>query len=412
MDRSGQRKRLVICCDGTWNRPDAAHVTNIEKIARTVATDLTRTDGVQQLVLYVSGVGADSYAVDRLLGGAFGFGLFANIRSAYRFLALNYEPGDEIFVFGFSRGAYTARSLVGMIGRVGLLTRDALVADKLPEAVARYQRRSPEDGAFGESDQEFRRDHCHPEAPVQLLGVFDTVGALGVPGAVRKQHQFHDVNLSPVVLCARQALALDERRLTFEPCLWEAAEDTRAHDEASGRVRQVWFEGVHSDIGGGYAETGLSDTALLWMVTEANRRGLVFDTRLLATYVGSGSSAVRHDSLNLLYRVLNVLSRLRMALRHRTRRFLGSWRRLDPPPAAGTRQQWAVGVRIASSASQHFLDDPSYGAPNLVEYAEQTSRFRDRVVEVVALPEPLGALDDWLERRGLDLGIPPLGEPA
>ncbi len=97
------RKRLVICCDGTWNRPDSAHVTNIEKIARTVATDLGRTDGVQQLVLYLSGVGAGSYTVDRLLGGAFGFGLFDNVRSGYRFLALNYDPGDEIFVFGFSR---------------------------------------------------------------------------------------------------------------------------------------------------------------------------------------------------------------------------------------------------------------------------------------------------------------------
>ena len=130
MDTGAARrgKRLVICCDGTWNRPDSDHVTNIEKIARTVATDLDRTGGVQQLVLYLAGVGA-GYAADRLLGGAFGFGLFANVRSAYRFLALNYEPGDEIFVFGFSRGAYTARSLVGMVGRVGLLTRDALVAD-------------------------------------------------------------------------------------------------------------------------------------------------------------------------------------------------------------------------------------------------------------------------------------------
>jgi len=134
MDTGASRpcKRLVICCDGTWNRPDSDHVTNIEKIARTVATDLGRTGGVQQLVLYLAGVGAGSYAADRLLGGAFGFGLFANIRSAYRFLALNYEPGDEIFVFGFSRGAYTARSLVGMVGRAGLLTRDALAPTSCP----------------------------------------------------------------------------------------------------------------------------------------------------------------------------------------------------------------------------------------------------------------------------------------
>ena len=405
------RKRLVICCDGTWNRPDSAHVTNIEKIARTVATDLDRTDGVQQLVLYLSGVGAGSYTVDRLLGGAFGFGLFGNVRTAYRFLALNYEPGDQIFVFGFSRGAYTARSLAGMVGRVGLLTRDALVADKLPEAVARYQRRGPADGSFGDSDQEFRRDHCHPSATVQLLGVFDTVGALGVPGAVRQQHQFHDVNLGPVVLCARQALAADERRLKFEPCLWEADEATRAADEASGRVQQVWFEGVHSDVGGGYAETGLCDTTLLWMVVEANRRGLVFDTRLLATYVGSGSSAVRHDSLTVLYRVLNLVSRVQRAVTHHGRRFLGTWRRLDPPLQTPAQQR-AVGVRVASSAARHFLDDPSYGGPHLVEYAAETHDFTGVVADVVTLPEPAGALDAWLHEHGLDLGAPPPVAPT
>ena len=124
-------KRLVICCDGTWNRPDNAHVTNIEKIARTVETDPVDGDPpAQQMVLYLSGVGTSGYTVDRLLGGAFGFGLFDNMRSGYRFLALNYDPGDEIFVFGFSRGAYTARSLVGMIGRVGLLTRESLIRDQ------------------------------------------------------------------------------------------------------------------------------------------------------------------------------------------------------------------------------------------------------------------------------------------
>ena len=267
------RKRLVICCDGTWNRPDSAHVTNVEKIARTIETDLRRTGGVQQLALYLSGVGAGSYQVDRLLGGAFGFGLFANIRTAYRFLALNYDAQDEIFVFGFSRGAYTARSLVGMIGRVGLLTREALVADKLLEAVDRY--RAGVDGAakFKDTPAEFRHKYCHRASQVTLLGVFDTVGALGVPGAVGKKHQFHDVNLGPVVDCARQALALDERRLKFEPCVWEAAEQDRVRDEAGGRVEQVWFPGVHSDVGGGLAVSGLSDTTLLWMATEARRRG-------------------------------------------------------------------------------------------------------------------------------------------
>src|SRR4029079_2131271 len=134
--------------------PASDNVTNIEKIARTVSTDPDQCDGIQQLVLYVGGVGI-GYQLDRLLGGAFGSGLFNNVKTAYRFLALNYEDGDEIFAFGFSRGAYTARSLVGMIGFIGLLTRESLIANKLPEAVARYQRKEPKNGGFGSGNDEF-----------------------------------------------------------------------------------------------------------------------------------------------------------------------------------------------------------------------------------------------------------------
>lgn len=385
-------KRLVICCDGTWNKPDNENVTNIEKIARTVQTDLTHTGGVQQLVLYLSGVGAGSYKMDRWLGGAFGFGLFANVRTAYRFLALNYESGDEVFVFGFSRGAYTARSLAGMIARVGLLTRSALVEDKLPEAVNRYRRTSPPAGSFGESDAEFKRDHCH-EAPVAFLGVFDTVGALGVPGALRKRHQFHDIMLSDTVLCARQALAIDERRMTFEPCLWQVDADS---DDDLDRVRQVWFEGVHSDVGGGYAETGLSDTTLLWMAGEANRRGLVFDEGLLAAYVASGASAVRHSSMNLVYRALNLRALLASRFGEKSPVFRGSFRQLGSP---GCR-----GVRVAGSAADHFRDDDSYRPANLARFSEATDMF-DAVREpVIALPEPsIAVVHDLLARQGVDL---------
>ena len=126
------------------------------------------------------------------------------------------------------------------------------------------------------------------------------------------------------------------------------------------------------------------------MLTEANRHGLVFDTRLLARYLGSGSSAVRHDSLTVLYRALNLLSRTRTTVTRKGRRFRGSWRRLDPPPEANTRQQ-----------------DEAYVGPNVVEYAEQTDRFAERVTDVVALPEPAGAVDAWLAAHGVDLGAPP-----
>lgn len=379
---SRPKKRLVICCDGTWNRPDSKHVTNIEKIARTVQTDVAKTGGVQQLVLYLSGVGAGSYTMDRLLGGAFGMGLFANIRSAYRFLALNYDPGDEIYVFGFSRGAYTARSLVGMLSKAGLLTRTALINDRLPDAIERYQTRANKAKKFGRSNEEFRKDYCHPALKVHFLGVFDTVGALGVPGPSRRRYEFHDVKLSDLVLCARQALSIDERRMTFEPCLWESDGGCPPDDP---RVKQVWFEGVHSDVGGGYGECGLSDTALLWMARQAHEQGLVFDADLLAMYLSKKSPAVRHQSMRPPYRLLNVLHVTRRSLRRDDKRFVGTYRNLGEPGCVGTR--------IAASAVKHNMGG-DYNPPNLDRYKSSTRDFDGVIENVVAMPD--GSTEDVL----------------
>jgi Uncharacterized alpha/beta hydrolase domain (DUF2235) len=388
-------KRLVICCDGTWNRPDAPHVTNIEKIARTVQTDLTRTDGVQQLVLYLSGVGGAGYHTDRLLGGAFGLGLFHNVLAGYRFLSINYEPGDEIYVFGFSRGAYTARSLAGMIGKVGLLTRRAVVQEKLPEAVERYKGVDSDAGKKGASNDEFKRDFCHPDTPIHFIGVFDTVGALGVPGALRRRHQFHDVKLGAAVRTARQALAIDERRMKFEPCLWDAIDESCCEDP---RVKQVWFEGCHSDVGGGYKDTGLSDTALLWMVAEANEKGLAFDEELLARYVACGDTAIRHDSSKLLFKVLDLVIRAKIKLgRVDGRAFDGRDRRLHRPEC--------VSVRVAGSTADHYRADEGYRPRNLTTMARATDDFADCVEPVIGLPEKdYATITGRLAERGLSLG--------
>lgn len=369
-------KRLVICCDGTWNKPENKNVTNIEKIARTVETDPGRSGGVQQLVQYLSGVGSTGYWVDRVLGGAFGLGLFTHVTTAYRFLALNYEPGDQIFVFGFSRGAYTARSLVGMLTRVGLLTGEAVIENMLGEASDRYRNKAPRGEGFGSSNEEFRRDFCHPDLTIDFLGVFDTVGALGVPGALAKRHTFHDVRLSHQVACARHALAIDERRAKFEPSLWGVDE----LPDDPFRVKQVWFEGVHSDIGGGYDSTGLSDTTLAWMVHEAQEVGLVLDGSRLDHYVNSRSPARRHDSLTFGYRVLNLVGRLRDT-RRKVPRFRGTWRRLQPGDARN--------VLLASSASQHYDAGEAYAAPNIGWFRDQLGEDWDSWTEDVrALPEP------------------------
>jgi uncharacterized protein (DUF2235 family) len=373
-------KRLVICCDGTWNRPENENITNVEKIARTVAIDSRNSGGVQQLVQYISGVGSHWFWIDRVLGGAFGFGLFANVCEGYRFIALNYEPGDQIFVFGFSRGAYTARSIVGMIGRVGLLTRDALVDGKLPEAVTRYRQLQPKGAAFGSSDAEFKRDFCHTPK-IDFLGVFDTVGALGVPGAYRHRNKFHNVKLSNAVTCARHALAIDEPRIKFEPALWETEDPSNADalfDTAGDRIKQVWFEGAHSDVGGGNSPSGLSDTTLLWMTEEARQRGLVFEPNRLDRYIGCGDSPQRHNPMNAGYLALNTLSRLKFILR-RNPHFRSGRRVLDPPGARG--------VRIARSATVHWREDMNYRGGNI-----EWLRERQRGGELAPVTEQCEAL--------------------
>lgn len=384
-------KRLVVCCDGTWNKPDNEHVTNIEKIARTVQSDPAATGGAHQLVYYVSGVGAGSYQADRLLGGAFGFGLFHNVIACYRFLAQNYAPGDEIFIFGFSRGAYTARSVAGMLAAVGLLTKVALVEERLPEAVHLYQGTRMPEGAFGESVDEFKHDHCHA-AEVTFLGVFDTVGALGVPGFEKDTPRFHDVQLSDQVRCARQALAIDETRLKFEPTFWEAPGGSTDPVTEDPRVKQVWFEGAHSDVGGGYAETGLSDTALLWMAREAHAEGLVFDADLLGRYVNSGSDPIRHDPLSLMYRIDNEIleAKEHLGAHDDESAFSHGLRVLT--------NDRALSVRVAHSAVSHFQEG-GYAPANLAELANRTDGFHGIVEHVVRLPE-----------AGLDLTD--LGRPA
>jgi len=368
-------KRLVVCCDGTWNKPDADQITNIEKIARTVQTDPTATGGVYQLVYYITGVGTSSYEVDRLLGGAFGFGLFEHVIAGYRFLAQNYEPGDEIFILGFSRGAYTARSLGGMLAKVGLLTKVALVEERLPEAVHLYQGTKMKAGALGESVDEFKHDHCHA-AKITFLGVFDTVGALGVPGFEHETPRFHNVQLSDQVLCARQALAIDETRMKFEPTFWEAAPGAPTEDP---RVKQVWFEGDHSDIGGGHPETGLSDTALLWMAREAHAAGLVFDTSLLATYVDSGSDPIRHDPMSVMFWIDNKLLEIKNQIPGQSdHAFKHGLRRLT--------NDRALSVFVSASAVSHFQEG-GYEPPNLSDFAKETNGFNGIVEPVTRLPE-------------------------
>ena len=285
-------KRLVVCLDGTWNSADSGdRETNVARIARAVsASSMGR--GPMQLTLYLRGVGSTGSMIDRVLDGITGEGIDENIRSAYMFIVQNYVPGDQIFVFGFSRGAFTARSLCGFISSVGLLKRRSL--DRVADAWAYYR-------AGGKrSMQDFCSTHagaqCHDRVEIDFLGVWDTVGSLGVPGGLNSlttKYQFHDTSPSHAGLGARHALAIDELRDEFVPTFWTAE---NAGDRSLD-IKQVWFAGAHSDVGGGYAEGELSRIPLVWMAKEAENAGLVLDwSTLPAEPDALDATAAQHDS--------------------------------------------------------------------------------------------------------------------
>ncbi|MDL5155716.1 DUF2235 domain-containing protein [Actinomycetospora termitidis] len=273
-------RRLVVCCDGTWDSPSDR--TNVSLLAEAL------TDDAEQVVRYFPGVGATGDPISRLLGGALGLGLNARVREAYSWLADTWRPGDRIVLLGFSRGAFTVRSLAGMLAATGLVAFAPGTSRRERNRVVRrlfldgYQRGERLDDlsyapGFGPDDT----------APIAFLGVFDTVGALGVPRTFgllsslvgRGVQGFHDLTLAPDVRHARQALALDERRGPFVPAVW-VTPAPEAHDS----FRQLWFVGTHGDVGGSHDRPrALSDITLRWMADEATGAvGLSWDRPVTA----------------------------------------------------------------------------------------------------------------------------------
>jgi uncharacterized protein (DUF2235 family) len=295
-------KRIILLLDGTWNDADRGPSdTNIVRLREIIAKCLESRPSPNQgqlitpastadqlsisagtywsssgdqpsehLVYYERGVGTGGF-LDLFFGGAFGIGLSQNIRRAYRFLSQNYESGDQVFVFGFSRGSYTARSLVGYTNAAGLLYRNFCTVENESLAWSHY-RANPSDRVWRVAKS--LSSWCHRDFQVSCVGVFDTVGALGVPVPTfwrenRDLFEFHDVGLTNGHTQHLHALAIDEHRLNFEPTLWRRPK----FGAASPNAEQVWFAGAHSDVGGGNVDeehgrhtAGLDDLTLDWMI--------------------------------------------------------------------------------------------------------------------------------------------------
>ena len=255
-------RNLVVCCDGTWNTPEQRDEgvpvpTNVVRLYNAVAE--RDAAGEEQLRYYHPGVGSEGNWWERLAGGSAGVGLTRNVLSAYRWLGTTYRDdggGDRLFLYGFSRGAYTVRSLAGMIGQCGLLDLTGLDEREVWKRVERAfkegyrKRRAAADWA---GDWHFHGGGPGTTFPIHFIGVWDTVGALGIPDDLTllnllddpKKYAFHATDLGDGVVHARHALALDEMRGSFSPTLWTDVAPSRD-------VKQVWFPGVHADVGGSY----------------------------------------------------------------------------------------------------------------------------------------------------------------
>ena len=258
-------KNIVIFSDGTGQKGGVNSNTNVYKLFNMVEDRTPR-----QIVYYDPGLGSDRR---KIAGNIFGSGFSKNILDCYRFIFENFESDDKIYLFGFSRGAATVRSLSGFIKLFGILPisrpdiiKEAFNIYKISNEIRR------EDIA-----KQFVDKHHTMKAKIKFIGVFDTVSALGLEnrwiGLCGKflTHKFHSLNLSESVEFARHALSIDEGRKTFLPKIWEKLND----DQPKDRLKQVWFCGVHTDVGGGYEEDELSHFSLEWMIKEATSKGLI-----------------------------------------------------------------------------------------------------------------------------------------
>jgi len=287
------RKRIVFCADGTWD--NSGNNTNAYRIFKAMQTS------ADQVPYYDDGVGSDGLPLEKLTGGAFGAGLFQKIKDGYTKIAQVYEQADEVFLFGFSRGAYTARCLAGMIAICGLPTAN-FTNDAVETAFQAYRNKDQRAALLAQLNQTCALF----DTKLSMVGVWDTVGSLGIPaifgGVSPLVYGFLDTSLHPDVLHAYHALAIDERRAEFPATLWTTC--------APGQtLEQVWFCGVHCDVGGSYPDdpdgTALSDLTLAWMMSKAAALGVEFDPTVAAKYSlpmdPKCALDTKHESWNLLW---------------------------------------------------------------------------------------------------------------
>jgi uncharacterized protein (DUF2235 family) len=405
-------RRLVLCLDGTSNNDynklrrdqgqEVLKPTNVLKTCRAVMPWDERSGreqisyydvGVGSLTRYPGGANRALYAFDRSLGGAWGAGFEGNVERALTFIVLNHQPGDEVFLFGFSRGAATARGVTRFIDWAGGLPRkqDAYYLPFLFQGFIHGRGQLPVDGFIRElnaqSDAE-KKSGLGPLQPitVEYLGVWDTVMALGsrfkaTGGSTTEVSKSFYLDKQPAgcVRHARQALAVDEARFDFRPEIWTAAREGQF-------LEQRWFAGVHSNVGGGYVHDGLANLAFRWILKGAEDQGLAVDPQFVKFYLGFPYDRM-YRSESLLYRVLD---RLRWSYGRGKRELLGR------PATANLSLDPSVIYRIRA--------DPKAikkgGGPADLAYPQLEQPYRPQNVLAFLACQP--NLDEYLRGIGVD----------
>lgn len=417
------RKRLALFFDGTWNTPESE--TNVWELYQLLSD--TGADGVPQVKLYDPGVGTHWY--DRLSGGAFGAGLPANVRQGYAWLAKNYTPGDEVFLFGFSRGAFTARSLAGFIARCGLLKPGAPMT--VEQAFDRYRRgdavrpiydllylQRHGETHFDPEEQTLLQHTLYQRNLIKMVGVWDTVGSIGlplgnIPGVSSLSFHFLNTHLSRIVQHSYQALALDEQRKPYWAILWTnyalkapaAGEPVRTDDRM---VEQRWFAGAHSNVGGGYQNDLLPQRPRAWLQEKAIECGLAFRSRVAVTDADLDQKP-RDSYAEFLRPLWQWLAFLKTCQRY------VRWVMSDPVDKpehkkngqmvpAGRVQ--TVNERIDLSVFRRCQRYADYRPPNLREWA---TRKGLELAKIIAEPEKYPQFTAPVAARGLESVRPEVG---
>lgn len=309
-------KRIAVLIDGTWNKEGSGADTNVAKLdsARKIQAFIkaTAADGTLQHVHYHDGVGTEGDLIQKLLGGFIGLGLKKIIQDVYEFIVADYAAGDELYIVGFSRGAYAARALAGLIGASGIQRKlDANVFEVAWQhyRVAPAVRKQPQ--TAGSSDRKTLADYnmlatkqsFHDTRTITCVGVWDTVGSYGIPAGIGlaalaryftlAMLGFHDTSFGDHVKVGLHAIAVDEHRRPFVPTFWTILKG----EEPKGHVEQTWFAGAHSNVGGGYSDSGLSDEALIWMIARVQAlTGLEFDVQAVKSNTKPNIGGVVVDS--------------------------------------------------------------------------------------------------------------------